>query len=166
MLADESTAEQIGGSAGPPRPHSSAPDPQALRDMLLGLFRDADNETFHDGMDSRFSMRLHHIILDYGVDAVEALGKALDGANVEVAGEALRQAGYVEDADTHEARLSLLEGALASPDVSIRDGASIGIEAMDDPAAIDSLRAAAKNEPCAWLRQYLREVLAQLQDGR
>ncbi len=166
MLADESTAEQIGGSAGPPRPHNSAPDPQALRDMLLGLFRDADNETFHDGMDSRFSMRLHHILLDYGVDAVEALEKVLDGANVEVAGEALRQVGYVEDADTRKARLSLLEGALASPDVNIRDGASIGMEAMDDPAAIDSLRAAVKNEPCDWLRQYLREVLAHLQDAR
>ena len=166
MPAEESTEEQIGGSAGPPRPRRRAPGPQALHDVLRGLFRDADSETFHDGMDSRFSVRLHRIILDYGVDAVEALEGVLDGANVEVAGEALRQAGYVDDAETHKARLSLLERALASPDVNIRDGASIGMEAMDDPAAVGSLHAAIKNEPCDWLRQYLREVLAQLQDAR
>ena len=164
MQADESAAERIGGSAGPPR--RRAPDYQVLHDMLRGMFRDADSETFHDGMDSRFSVRLHRTILDYGVDAVEALEKVLEGADIEAAGEALRQVGYVEDSDTHKARLSLLEGALASPDASVRDGASIGIEAMDDPAAVGSLRAAIKNEPCAWLRHYLREVLEQLQDAR
>ena len=48
----------------------------------------------------------------------------------------------------------------------IRDAASIGINAMDDPAAIESVRAAIKNEPHIRLRQNLRDVLEQLKDAR
>lgn len=162
----ESAVGRIGRPVNWPDLRRPAPDPQTPYDALYGLFRGAIDETFEDGMDSSFSMRLHRIILDYGMGAVDALEKVLDGANVGVAEEALRQIGYIDDPGTHRARLLLLEGALKSPNADIRDAASIGIEAMDDPAAIESLRAAIENEPDAQLRQYLHDVLAQLQDAR
>ena len=164
--AAESAVERVDGSTGWPYPTRFAQDPQAPYGMLRDLFRGAIDEVFEDGMDSRFSKRLRRIVLDYGADAVNALAKVLDGANLGVAEEAIMQMGYIDDEATHPARLSLLESALKSPRVRIRDAASIGINAMDDPAAIESVRAAIKNEPHIRLRQNLRDVLEQLKDAR
>lgn len=79
-----------------------------------------------------------------------------------VAEEALRQVGCMNDKKTHSARRSLLEHSLESPDMRIRDAASIGIETMEDPAAIPALKRAIENEQVGWLRQYLEDIMNQL----
>lgn len=128
------------------------------------LFRNVDEEVFEDGMTSNFSTALHGIISEYGTAAVEQLGEmtlARD-APVDVAEEALRQIGQIKDVDTHDARLSLLERALESPDLRIRDGGAIGIDYMEDPRAVPSLERALEREAYEWLGQYIRDVIARL----
>ena len=131
------------------------------------LFCNASYEVFEDGMDSNFGIDLTSIIQDHGIAAVEEIEKLIhaDGANIEVATEALICTGRANDNDTHHVRLSVLERALESDNVCIRDAASIAIEFMDDPAAIDSIKKAIAKEECKPLRQNLRDVLVQLQDA-
>lgn len=154
-------------SAPPAYPHE-ADKPvlrkETLADELRELFRSANDEVFEDGMTSRFSDALHRIIREHGVEAIGMIGTAIRAADtpVKVAGEALRQVGYAGDKKTHSARLSLLESSLESPDVRIRDAASIGIEAMEDPAAIPALKRAIENESAGWLRRYQKDVMSQL----
>lgn len=137
---------------------------KALTSRLRKLFRDASDEVFEDGMTSHFGNELHDTIREYGIGAIDQLEEAIhaDYTSVGVAEEALRQAGYVNDNRTHDARLLLLERALESPDVRMRDAALIGIEAMEDPRAMPSLKRAVENEPSGWLRQYLKDVMARL----
>ena len=139
-----------------------------VTDTLHRLFRRANDEVFEDGMDSRFSNGLIHVIRTHGTEAVGALERLIctDGVNPEVAAEALAWIGRMDDEQTHQVRLSLLERTLESPNVCIRDGASIGIESMDDPAVIGSLRKAIDREQCGLLRQNLMDVLEQLKDSR
>ena len=130
------------------------------------LFRNASHEVFEDGMDSYFGNNLTHIIQDHGLAAVEEIEKLIhaDGANVEVVAEALKCTGRVSDDDTHHIRLSVLERALESDNVCIRDAALIAIEFMDDPASINSIKKAIAKEECKPLQQNLRDVLIRLQD--
>ena len=139
-------------------------DQEMLADMLHDLFHNANDEVFEDGMISHFSDELHHIVQKHGDRAVERLGAVICAADtpIRVAEEALRQVGYMNDKKTHSARLSLLEHSLESPDMRIRDAASIGIEVMEDPAAIPALKRAIENEQIGWLRQYLEDVTNQL----
>ena len=136
----------------------------AAGDELGAIFRDADDEIFHDGMDSEFSCRLRDAIARHGNAAIEALEPFLHDprSNTEASEEALRVLGDIGDARTHVARLALLLRALESPDARIRDAASIGLAALDDPAAIDGLRCAIEAERSAWLRTNLDLVLNQL----
>lgn len=131
------------------------------------LFRNAAYEVFEDGMDSYFGSNLTRIIQAHGFTAIKEIEKLIhaDGANVEVVAEALTCMGRVNDDDTHRVRLSVLERALESDNVYIRDAASIAIEFMDDLAAIDSIKKAIAKEECKPLRQNLRDVLMQLQDA-
>lgn len=133
-------------------------------DDIGTIFRDADDEIFHDGMDSEFSRRLRDAIARHGDAAIEALETLLlaPGSSTEASEEALRVLGDVEDARTHAARLALLLCALESPSARIRDAASIGLAALDDPAAIDGLRRAVEAERSAWLRTNLNLALSQL----
>ena len=139
-----------------------------LVDILGNLFDDACDEVFEDGMDTAFSNNLNHIVQVYGEIAIHALERVIhsDHVDVDVVEEALRQVGSMDDVQTHYCRLVLLERKLISPNSRIRDAASIGIEAMDDPAAIESLQKAISNEQYGQLRQNLEAVLAQLQDTR
>ena len=131
------------------------------------LFRNAAYEVFEDGMNSYFGSNLTRIIQAHGFAAVEEIEKLIhaDGANTEVAAEALICTGRVNDDNTRRARLAVLERALESDNVCIRDAASVAIEFMDDPAAIDSIKKAIAKEECKPLRQNLRDVLVQLQDA-
>ena len=139
-------------------------DQEMLADVLHELFRNANDEVFEDGMTSRFSDALRDIVQERGVEAIRQIGAAIRATDTpaRVAEEALRQVGCMNDGKTHDARLSLLERSLESPDIRIRDAASIGIEAMEDPVAIPALKRAIENESAGWLRQYLKDVMNQL----
>ena len=135
-----------------------------LSNRLANVFYNARDEVFESGMSSRFSKELHRIILEYGVVAIEQLcDMILSGnASMDVADEALRQLGCIDDAKTHDARLLLLEIALKSDNLSIRNAAAVGMDYLEDPKVIPSLKRAAQREQPGWFRQYLNDVIAQL----
>ena len=141
---------------------------ESIYDILHRLFLDAGDEIFEDGMNTNFSTNLRRIIQDNGAAAINALERLVwkDGANVEVVEEALRQIGHMDHKSTHRSRLSLLKRALGSRNPRVRDAASIGIEAMEDPDAIECLQSAIKKEQSELLRRNLIDVLEQLQDSR
>ena len=143
-------------------------DQETLADTLRELLHSANYEVFEDGMDSDFSNNLNRIIRNHGIAAVDALEGEMyaDSVSPEVAAEALIWVGRMDDRATRHARLAVLERALEAPNVCIRDAASIGIGAMDDPTAMDSLQKAADRERCGLLRQNLKDTLEQLKDAR
>ena len=143
-------------------------DQEVLVDILRKLFHDASDEVFEDGMGSYFSVNLNRIVQTHGVAAINALERVIhmDDVNVESIEEALRQVGRMDDGWIHRRCLLLLEHALESPNTRIRDAASIGIEAMNDTASIESLQRAIDNERHKQLQQNLKDLLAQLQDTR
>ena len=138
-----------------------------LIDILNKLFRNSLDETFEDGMDSSFGDSLNRIVLAYGRPAIHALRIVMRmNADGEVVEEALRQIGRMKDVRTHYHRLALLEHKLASPNSRTRDAALIGIESMDDPAAIPSLQRAISREKYGRLQQNIKAVLVQLQNAQ
>jgi hypothetical protein len=84
----------------------------------------------------------------------------------EVASEALRWLGRMEDTKSYSKRLWLLERGLASPSPIIRDGAALGLASLDDRHAIPYLRLAVEREELDELRFNLGQVLDQLEDAR
>ena len=138
-----------------------------LVDILNKLFRNSLDETFEDGMDSSFGDSLNRIVLAYGRSAIHALRIVMHmNMDGEVVEEALRQIGRMKDVRTHYHRLALLEHKLASPNSRTRDAALIGIESMDDPAAISSLQRAISREKYGRLQQNIKAVLDQLQNAQ
>lgn len=138
---------------------------ERLASYIRYLVREAVDEVFTDGMESVFSHRLTRTIEDYGDTAVLAIEKlmGLDQVNVEVAGEILRQLGSMEDPRAHHSRLAILVANLLSPDPRIRDAASLGLAALDDPEAISDIQKALDREPSSLLRRNLKLVMDQLQ---
>lgn len=136
-----------------------------LLDRLTATFVEAVDEVFADGMESVFSRKVLSIIRTHGDVVIRAIDRVIQSerANVEVAGEVLRQVGSIADPRTHHSRLTLLLRKLESPDPRIRDAASIGIAALDDPAAIGSIRRAVERERSPLLKRNLQLVLDQLQ---
>lgn len=144
---------------------SPVPDTELLS-RLEAMFANAGAETFFDGMDSDFSRSFHSMVRSYGHPAIDAIGRMIlsNRLDIEVAGEALRQFGSVDDLRSHRNRLTLLLRILESPDPRLRDSASIGIATMDDPTAIDGIRRAAEQEISPRLRNNLQLVLDQLEE--
>lgn len=125
-------------------------------------------ETFADGMESALSRKLHSLIQTRGNEAVGAIRDFIAGVpdDLESAEEILRQVGYSEDAPTRRARLELLISSLYSSNPRIRDAASLGVAAMDDPTAIDALETAVACEPSALLRHSFTLALEQLRETK
>ena len=124
-------------------------------------------EVFHDGMDSVFSRNFHALIDAHGVRALDALRAYMgsDRANGEYVGEALKELGNREDKETHAARLDMLTDCLFSvSDALIRDDVSLGIAALDDPAALNVVEAALANEPTEFLQYSYTLVVEQLRE--
>lgn len=157
--ADMGVLETLRGLAGNQDIPETVPG-----DDIGAIFRDADAEIFHDGMDSDFSRRLRDAIARHGDAAITALEAHLlaPTSSSEAPEEALRLLGTIKDTRTHATRLALLLRALESPHLRLRDAASIGIAALDDPAAIDGLRRAIEAERSGWLRTNLDLTLSQL----
>ena len=128
------------------------------------LFHEAKREVFFDGMDNAFRHQLHLLIRYYGDIAIHAIREAIDlfRDDEEVVDEALRQLGLLEDDRTHHSRMQVLIQELESDNPRIRDAASIGIAALDDPSAVESIRRAIEKEPFEDLRQNFEELLEQL----
>lgn len=134
--------------------------------LIAKLFRSAIGEEFEDGMESDFSRALASVLAVYGDQAVEAIAYLVvfEKANPEIAAEALKCLGSLNDPDTHSYRRWLLARSLRATSPTFRDGAIVGLAAMDDPVAIPALQNAAEDEQICELRQDMAMVLRQLED--
>ncbi|MCI0418030.1 MAG: hypothetical protein L0312_02220 [Acidobacteria bacterium] len=61
---------------------------------------------------------------------------------------------------TKEWRLRVIQLALLSPNIELRDAAVQAAESWDDPGAVQLLQA--HTEPCAWLADYIWRVTRDL----
>jgi len=119
-------------------------------------------------MDSVFSRGIRHFINRFGSKALDEIAMLIinEIAEPEVAEEALRWIGLLDEPATRKYRLWLLCRALRSSSVRVRDGALLGISFMDDPAAADELRGAFDREAISELRYEMGRVLEQLEAQR
>ena len=137
-----------------------------LEELLL--FQINTEELFLDGIDSSLSRDVISAVEAFGNAAVKAVEKITDSgsANVEVVGELLRQMGYVEDIWSHQARREVLARKLESSDPRIRDAASVGIAALDDPSVLEHITRAFARETSTLVKQNLKLVMDQLQETK
>lgn len=133
--------------------------------LFIGIAQEARDEFFTDGEPSMFASWLESSIGAYTDTAIAAWEHVLNlgSTNAEVADEMLRQIGNISDTNTHHARLAILLRNLESMHPRFRDAASLGIAAMDDPIALESVRNALNHEQLGQLKENLSLVLAQLQ---
>lgn len=138
---------------------------EEIRQKAAALFAAALDQHFEDGMESEFSNALITLIERRGETAVNAVAHCLtsETVNEDAAAEALRWLGRMDHVATYHARLELLERNLFSASARVRDGAALGLAAMDDPHAISYLQQAMQREKHAALRDDLKQVLAQLE---
>jgi hypothetical protein len=135
-----------------------------LRQEALNVFLVGEEEDFEDGMVSDFSVRLCRLLEKYGKATINEIDHLIDQRNISdgVLGEALRCLGRLDNAETHEYRLWLLQKSLSCSSVYLRDSAAIGIGSMNDVSAIDSLEKAVEQEKNKELKEDMAEVLREL----
>ena len=131
------------------------------------LARDAVDEVFHDGQESKFGAAVTAVISEYGRNAVRAVEKILEttSVNIEVAGELLRVLGMIEDRFTQHQRLMLLVNQLKSDDARVRDAASLGLAALEDPRAIPALELALQDETNPFVRPEFESAIEELRES-
>lgn len=136
----------------------------SLEGYLRRLIADSSDEIFMDGMESRLSAGLKHLIGIAGRFAVSEIRSLMDSGelDIETIGEILRVLGAYDDQASHTSRLSILLDYLESHDPRIRDAALLGLASLDDTSAICALKKALEKEPVAELREDLQEILRQL----
>lgn len=147
-------------------PPSREKVPESLVEELRQIFFAAKEEVFEDGMDSVFSRQLVDFMESHGRLAIDILSDLLllEQVNAEVAGEALRHVGYLEHSPTRLVRRRLLEHCLFGSSARVRDGAILGIAAMDDPKSIPYVEQAVERESIAELQEDMQAVLEQLRE--
>jgi hypothetical protein len=141
---------------------------EVIKRHLERILELSADEVFFDGMESRLSFGLKHLLAVGGNSGIQAIRFQMDSGsvNAEAVGEILRVLGDFDDRRTQCSRLSLLLDCLKSPDSRIRDAASIGIASLDDPSALLDVEDAAEKEPFEELRKDLQLVVDQLRAGR
>jgi len=132
------------------------------------LFAAGKEEVFRDGVETAFSRGLIARIEKFGNIAIIILTDLIVGEQVhpEVAGEALRWIGRIDNPPTYNDRRQLLEYSLSSPSPTIRDGALLGLASLDDPVSIPVLEKAVEQERIKELRQDMQQALKQLTETR
>jgi hypothetical protein len=144
------------------KPHEAS---DSLYSRIESIFWAAKGEFFEDGMESTFSRQLNSVVKKYGNDAMEVITCLIvyERVNPEVADEALRWLGRMEDSESYEYRRWLLERSLNLSSHRVRDGAILGLASMDDKHAIPYLKHAMAKEQCAELKVDMEQVLEQLE---
>lgn len=138
---------------------------QELSQEVRTLFRQWQELRFEDGMENALSRSLWRLLVTHSTSLVKALAAVIVTEQVppRVAAEALRHVGRFAHEPSHRDRLWLLERSLSSASPLNRDGASLGLAHLNDPAAIPYLQAAIEREPIESLKSDLRQVLDALQ---
>jgi hypothetical protein len=135
-----------------------------LQERVGRVFGMGAEESFEDGMISKFSSEICSLVINKGDFAILEISHLILKEKVapELASEALRWLGRVDDDNTYLSRSWLLQRSLGSSSAYVRDGAALGMASMNDASAIPSLEKAIECEKCAELKSDLEEVLAQL----
>lgn len=129
------------------------------------LFESAREEYFEDGMESDFSRELISVVKKYRNLAMSEVGYFITGdrADEEVASEALRWLGRIDDESTHGWRLWVLEKSLSSKSAVVRDGAALGLVYLGDAHAVQHIKKAIEQENIDELRNDLQGALKELE---
>lgn len=159
--AEESVERSVNLTTQPERP-------EGVNRLVDAAFKEAIEQDFEDGMESEFSRRLYSLLRNYGTFAVQEIAHMVTRGRVnsEVASEALRWLGRIDDPVTHSSRLWMLGKSLSSTSAQVRDGAALGLASMDDPNAIPSVRRAIERETCVELCKDMNQVLEDLEATR
>lgn len=141
---------------------------EEIRRKTETLFQAARGQYFEDGVESEFSNGLSALVEKHGEAVIKTIARLADSeiVHAEVMSEALRWLGRMNHPSTYHSRLWLLEGSLFSPSARVRDGAALGLAAMDDPHALTYLKQAIQMEKQAELREDLKQVLTQLEASK
>lgn len=147
---------------------SKSADTGLLDKHAYSIFTEAKEEIFEDGIESDFSRNLSEFITSFGHLAMEAIIPVAlsENMNTEVASEAFRILGRINNKTTYRDRLWLLERGLYSSSARVRDGAIIGLAFLNDTLAIAPLKAAIERERISELKHDMEQVLAQLEGNK
>ncbi len=101
---------------------------------IAHAFRNAEDEEFEDGMESQFARNLSSLVERHGDGAIEGIGKLIVDGNWGslVAAEALGCLGRMENPATRLRRRNVLQEALNSPSIVVRDAAVLGLAEVND----------------------------------
>lgn len=121
-----------------------------------GLDDEAENSLLQD---------LKAIVKRWGNRAARVLGDIISNGieNPSVAREVLRAVGEIRDARTNRKRLLLLERALESKSLYVRDGALLGLASMCSVKSLPALRAAMNKEKGKIFREDIAQVIKLIQ---
>lgn len=137
----------------------------AASDLLENVMRLGHGVFFEDGVETVFSTILLETIRRGGNPIINALQNFVMAgrADEEVAAEAFRWIGGMDDARTYNARWQLLISALQYPSLALRDGALMGLAAMQDRRSLSYLRRALTKAENKSLRGDIEVLIRQLQ---
>jgi hypothetical protein len=143
----------------------SKPEESETFQKIEALFRAAAYEVFEYGMESEFTKSLESLLLKRGKVVVQSIARIiLSGqAEPEIAAEALRWLGTIYHHNTHNMRFRLLAACLRDPSHWVRDGALLGLDAMNDKRAISYLLVAGEQESDPMLRRNIVRAVRQLE---
>lgn len=141
--------------------------PASVSEEARQLLRHANGEPFDDGVESPFSKALVAFVRLHGDSAIEALhSRMITGmVDADVASEALRWLGRMNDPRTRLRRWWVLVHCLRFSSFKIRDGALLGLDAMNDPASAKYLRLALAREAHPRLRRDMEGLLGEWNRG-
>jgi hypothetical protein len=142
--------------------------PGAIRQKAAAVFASGGEEILEDGMESSFTRNLSALLKEQGQNALLAVEDLVRSpeTNRELAFEATRLLGALDDSWSLTLRRKFLEELLDSTSVRLRHAAASGLAAMDDPAALSAVERAVINEQNERLKKYLALVVQQLQQQR
>jgi hypothetical protein len=128
------------------------------------LFDKGAAEFFSDGVEGEFYRSLVDLLARYGNRAISAIADYLFAGcgEPEVVSEALRWLADHGGPETLSIRFSILLHGLNNTSPAIRDGAILGLTALDDPRAEPSLLRAGRVEEIKALQRLIEQAVSRL----
>ncbi len=139
-------------------------DEDEIREVIKQFLEAYSPEDIEDGYESDFFLELGGIIRTYSDNILKAIAEyeITSSSEEQLLSKALYHLGDLNHSPTHVSRLHLLEKLLNSSSRWIRDGAALGLEAMDDVHAIPYIEQAIQTEKILDLKNDLEQVLDSL----
>lgn len=141
---------------------SDTTDATPVERRIRELLQEAYMEQSEDRRDSLFSVGIRTLVDDYGATAVSVIDRhwrMLARIYPDEFGEILVNLGRCEHEPTRQSRRLLVEKALAHPDAGVRDAATLGLDALGDPASEPALRRALELESVQPVRDMIEAIL-------